>query len=174
MKKRYLLAPVLVTGIVVGGMTLTKSNAYLDLDGLNQQVQRHDEQLDNHEVRIKNNENDIKDVQDKTETPPNTNNTSAPEVLTAPATQVERPTTNENASPSEPQPTENEEPDVATVVSYRQIPIEGTEDIDCEYIYSDSTTRRFRWRTVTYNQGSRIVRTTGTCDDTIIGSKKPE
>lgn len=170
MKKIYALAPVLVTGIIVGGMTLTKGNAYLDLDGLNQQVQRHDEQLTNHEVRIKNNENDVKDIQDKTATPPSSNNTEAPQVVTVAPEQTEKPA--ETAPSPAPPPTPPAEPEPVVVESYRKIEIENTENVDCELTYSDNTTYRWRWQTVEYNQGTKITHRSGVCDNSLIGTPK--
>lgn len=164
MKKRYLLVPVLVTGIIVGGMTLTKSDAYLDLDGINQQIERHDEQLNNHEVRIQNNSNDIEDIQNKTQTAPSSSNVTAPQVVTAAPEQKER-----SEVVNQPEP----EPEPVVVTAFREIAIEGSENKDCEYTYSDGTTYTFHWKTVEYNQGTKITQTHGQCDASVIGRPKP-
>lgn len=84
MKKRYFLAPVLVTGIIIGGITLreSKANKTPELANLIQQVKRHDEQIDNHEVRIQNLQNNVEKVQIKTQTSSSHKNIKPPKVKT--------------------------------------------------------------------------------------------
>lgn len=93
------------------------------------------------------------------------------------------------SNPTEIKPTENTtpsqatSPDVPTVVSYRKITVDENT-IDCEYTYSDGTTKQFHWQ-VTNPTGAwqedgmgqnghptSVVIVTGVCDDSIIGTPK--
>lgn len=87
-----------------------------------QQVERHEAELDNHEARITNTENDVKDLQDNTNTPPSTNRTEVPVVVT------EEP-------PVEP----IEQELIETVVVSSALMIGGQWDGFCKLTYSDET-----------------------------------
>lgn len=152
MKKSTVVASIVLT-------TLATSVAYANLNPyvastteqppIIQQVEKHEAELDNHEARITNVESDVSDLQTNTNTAPSVQRVEVPVVVT-------------------PQP----EPVAVTVVSYRQIPVEGTEDTDCEYTYSDGTTYRWRWETVEWNQGSKQSHRSGYCNDNAIGMTK--
>jgi hypothetical protein len=68
------------------------------------------------------------------------------------------------------------------VVSYKQIPLDDKGNIDCEYTYSDSTTHRFTWQTISQvwvedgqGQNGRYVdsiHNSGVCDDSALGRPK--
>lgn len=123
-----------------------------------QQVERQEEVLDNHEARITNVESDVSDLQTNTGTAPSIQRVEVPVVTTEPVQSLE--------PVAEPEP--------VTVVSYRQIPVEGTEDTDCEYTYSDGTTYRWNWKTVTWDNSFKKTNITGYCDDTALGKEKPK
>lgn len=151
----------LLVGVIVGGATLTHTKAEPLPDatsqlGILETVLRQNEHqgnvLANHEARITNTEADVNYLQGETTT--NTVRVEVPVVTTTPV-----PT---------PEPT----PEPVTVVGYEQIPVEGTEDIDCKYTYSDETTHQWHWKTVEYNQGTKITSTAGTCDYSDIGTEK--
>lgn len=165
MNKRLItpFAAVLVVGLVVGGATWGRTLA-TEKPPIVQEVEHQGEVLDNHEDRITNNEADIEDLQSTTNTPPSPGRTVVREVITPSPTQ-----------PIYTEPTPEPEPEpVIVVTAFRQIPVnEGynNENVDCELTYSDNTTYRWHWKTVTYNQ-TKITNTSGTCDAQVIGAKK--
>lgn len=165
MKKQYLLGTTVLTiGVFIGSYKLTPTHAEVDLqdastqlgilDTVIRQNEHQDQVLDNHEDRITNSEKDIVSLQSNTSTPPSTEKVIVREVQ-VPA----------------PEPEIEPEPEPVVVTSYRQIPIEGSEDMDCEYTYTDGSKWRWHWQTVEYNQGTRIIRKSGHCDDRAIGSQ---
>lgn len=162
MKKRYVYATlILLSGLSVGGLTLTKGDATDDPTQIAQVVAHQGEVLDNHEARITNTENDVKDLQSNTNTPPSTTRVSVP----TPSQPAPTPT-------SDPTPAPTPQPAPVTVVAYEQIPIENSENIDCRYTYSDSTTYQWDWKTVEYNQGTKMIHFKGICDASAIGKPK--
>lgn len=147
----------LVTGVVYANLNPSEAST-TEVTPIVQQVDRHESELDNHEARITNVEADVSDLQANTNTAPSVQRVEVPEP-TAPT--------------PEPQPEPTPEPEPVTVVSYRQIPVEGTEDTDCEYTYSDGTTYQWHWQKVHYNQGTKFTNTSGYCDDRALGKVKP-
>lgn len=160
--KKLLILPVLVTlfgsGSILALERQTTAVAEFDLAGLNQQVQNHDETLDNHEARLDNVEGDVTVLQSSTATPPSPNHVNVPAVTTPKAEPLPEPT---------PQPTP------VVVVSFEQIPLTPGEDWDCKLVYSDATEKVWKWKVVTYNQGTQIIGTSGKCDNSLIGTVKP-
>lgn len=160
-----LAGTVLLGGAIVGIMQNPKSNATTE-PPLVTEVRHQGEVLDNHEDRITNLETDVTAVQQSTNTPSSSNKVVVREVQTA--------------SPTEPiytEPTQAatpvvEEPKIV-VTAYEAIPVPGTENVECKLTYSDGTVKQWLWKTVEYNQGSKIVRTSGTCDASVIGQVKP-
>lgn len=126
------------------------------LDTVLRQNEHQDQVLDNHEDRITNSERDIEDLQTHTSTPQSGERVVVREVTTA------KPEPKEEPEPA-PQP--------VVVVSYRQILLENSEDVDCEYTYSDNTTYRWHWKTVEYNQGTKLTHASGFCDQHAIGTR---
>lgn len=161
-KLLFLSAAITILGSV-GVSALERQTiavAEFDLAGLNQVVQNHDERLDNQDARLTNVEGDVSDLQTSTNTPPKTNTVYVPGVQTPqPAPQP--------ASTSTPPPAP------VLVTNVIQIPLLPSEDIDCKLIYSDGTEKVWRWKTVTYNQGTKITYTSNKCDDSLIGTVKP-
>lgn len=158
-----LVTTATVSGLVVGGMFMKKGSAAFDWLGLNQKIQQHDEQLANHEARITNTESDVADVQTNTSTPPSNNRQSVPSVTTPEPQAADSP-----APATQPAPA----PTPVTVKSYDQVGVEDTENMDCKLTYSDDTTYIFRWKTVTYNQSTKITSMNGKCDTSVVGKEK--
>jgi hypothetical protein len=152
------LAMVIATGLYTHQAGAETNEAYNFAD-IELTLQYHKDTLDNHEARISAVENNLGNISTNSSAdPPNSQPVAHP---TAPIN---------NASPS---PQAHKEPDPIVVTAYEQIPIEGTEDIDCKLTYSDSTTHQWHWRTVTENQGTTTVHTGGICDARILGHEKP-
>jgi hypothetical protein len=97
------------------------------------QVDDNTKKLDNHEARISNTESDVKDLQNKTNTAPSTNHVAVP-----------------NSTPSASNPAT---PSPVTVTAYEQQPIDGSENVNCRYTYSDGSNTVFLWKMVN-EQGS--------------------
>lgn len=151
----YSTGAILLTSI--SSAILSSAQPSVAQDNTPQILMHHQEQLDNHEARITNAESDITGLQQNTNTQPSSDRQPIPVVSPAPA----EPTT-------DPQP----EPEPVVVTSYRQIPVENSEDVDCELSYSDGTTYRWHWQRVEYNQGTKITHTSDKCDDSVIGKRK--
>lgn len=154
----------LLIGLIIGGQTLTNTDAEPlpdattqlgILDTVLKQNEHQDNVLANHEARITNTENDVSQLQGNTTI---VERVEVPVVVTQPV-----------PTPEAPAP----EPEPVVVTAYEQVPVSGTEDIDCKYTYSDGTTYQWHWFTVEYNQGSRITHRSGICDDRAIGTNKP-
>lgn len=154
MKKLLLSSAIILTTASISAYTITRPTS-ADTD-LPIQVQHQQAELDNHEARITNTEKDVQDLQANTNTPSSPEHVDVPEVVTPAATEPP-------AAPT---------PEPITVVSYEQIPIENSEDIDCKYTYSDGTTKQWHWKVVTYNQGSKNTKVSGFCDNRAIGRDK--
>lgn len=124
------------------------------------EVQKHDEQLANHEARITNSEANISVLQSNINIPVPTDVKTVPAVTTVvPA-----------AKPATTQP--NQTQVEVTIVSYEQIPVENTDNVDCKLAYSDGTTKQWHWRTVWYNQGTQLSSASGRCDASVVGNIK--
>lgn len=91
MKKKLILATVLISGLIVGGIYANQGQAdpVFTPEGVQQELTNHDERLDNHEARLTNVENDVKDIQTNTNTPPSTKKQEVPTVSTPQATPVQ-------------------------------------------------------------------------------------
>lgn len=90
-----------------------------DLQGLNQQVQRHEEQLQNHEARLSNTEADVQVIQVETGVAPAPNRQAAPSVTT------DAPEPTQPAPQPEPTPEPEPQPDVILETCFqggRQVP----------------------------------------------------
>lgn len=165
--KKYLIGLLAIPSFLIG-MSLSPVKAEPELQdattqtGIINTILEHnnhqDQVLDNHEARLNNNERDISELQDNTNTSPSTQRVEVPVV-------VER-------NDPDPEPLPEPEPHPITVISYRQVPLEGSENIDCEYKYSDNTTYQWHWLTVEYNQGTKTIRKYGTCDTSVVGREK--
>lgn len=152
--KKLLIGSTILIGLSTATSFALTSPMNLEAESdLPVKVQKHQEQLDNHEARITNVEADVADLQTNTNTAPSVQRVEVP-VPVAPV----------------PTPEPTPEPVPVTVVSYRQIP--DGENTDCEYAYSDGTTYTWDWKTVEWNQGSKITRSSGYCDDRAIGKAK--
>lgn len=150
-----------ISGLVIGGAMANSGSATTSSPpDLTPQVQAQQTQLDNHEARITNTENDVKDLQSSTNTPPSVAKVDVPIAQAAPVLQQTA------QAPTIPEPTS---PTPVTVTAYEQIPVEGSEDVDCKYTYSDGTNYQWHWQKVEYNQGSKITNTSGLCDNRAIG-----
>ena len=164
--KTALITIVAVTsGLVVGGLGVSKSEAALDWLGLEQKLANHDEQLENQNDRINNTEKDVSDLQTNTNTAPSTTKTVVKEVVT------QNPTLTQQPTPSTP-PTA---PTPITVTNYEVIP--NGDEFNCKYTYSDGTTYTFRWKwssTISSSQGPvQTINTSGDfCDNRAIGQNK--
>ena len=158
-----LAGTVLLSTAIVGGLQFNKSDATTE-PPIYTEVRHQGEVLDNHEDRITNTEKDVTELQTKTGTPPSPTRTIVREVSTpSPPTPIS----------SIPITTPTPQSTPVTVVSYEQIAIQGSEDVDCKYTYSDDTSYQWRWKTVAYDQGSKIISTHGQiCDIGSIGQKK--
>ena len=153
-------------GLVVGGVTVSRSEAALDWLGIEQKLQRHDEQIDNHENRISNTESDVKAVQEATNTAPSTERVIVREVTTS------QPASSSDSTTSEPQPTSTPAPEPVTVVAYEEVPM--GDEVHCKYTYSDGTTYTFRWKWYgTTREGRPVTYTHNACDQSIVGQQKP-
>lgn len=151
------IAALGIASIVVLNIS-SRSNADLDTVTIGQELQSHEEQLNNHEDRISNTEADVKVVQEKTDTAPSTERVVVREVtnrVTSPSPSP-TPTTND----PEQQPKEQQK---ITITSYKVLDVENSEDKDCEITYSDGTTKTWRWQSVKYNQGTKIVEQVSSC-----------
>ncbi len=160
--KRALLIIPLVSGLIIGGVTMTKGQAD-NVPPIVQEVTHQGEVLENHEARITNTENDVKDLQTNTQTAPSPTRVVVNEVTTPPASQplYTEPVTQPTPEPAPP----------VVVTSYRKIVVDEYQT-DCELTYSDGTTYRWAWETTEYNQGTKITHHSDICDDSIIGSRK--
>lgn len=137
----------LVTSVVYANLNPYEAST-TETTPLVQQVEQHEAVLDNHEARITNVESDVADVQQNTNTAPSVQRVEVPVV-----------------TPSPVQPTPEPAPTPITVVSFREIP--DGENTDCELTYSDGTTYRWDWKTVEWNQGSKITHTNGRCGQSV-------
>jgi hypothetical protein len=73
---------ILCSALLLTGGVFTAAKSEFDLSGLNQQVQKHEEQLDNHDARIGNLEKDTEKVQQETGVKPAENKIVVPAVIT--------------------------------------------------------------------------------------------
>lgn len=147
-----------VSGLVIGGAYATQGEAVTtDPVVIVQTLKHQGEVLDNHEARITNTENDVKDLQGHTATQPSPNNKVAPAVVT-PAPPLD----------TSPDPT----PAPVVVTAFEQIPIVGSENINCKLTYSDGTDYTFLWMIVSYNQGIKNAYSIRNCDKYKIGTQK--
>lgn len=164
MKKRIVAIATVSTvlGLLLGGYTLANTWASTDspttIQGVNEVNDHQQSQLDNHEARISNTENDVSGLQQSTNTPQSSNRVTVPGVTPPPTSQ---------AAPDVTPP-----PTPVTVASYEQLSVPGSEDIDCKLTYTDGSTHTWRWKTVTYNQGTATTQLSGRCDPSIIGQAK--
>lgn len=142
----------LVTGVVYANLNPSEAST-TEVTPIVQQVERHESELDNHEARLTNVEADVSDLQQNTNTPPSVQRVEVPVVV-----------------PQTPAPEPTPEPTPVTVVSYREIP--DGENTDCELTYSDGTTYRWDWETITWNQGTKFTHRNGVCDNSVIGKPK--
>lgn len=156
MKKLLITSAVLIALTGGASAALTQPSITAE-DNTPVRVDQLEDKVDNHEARITNTEADVADLQQSTGTLPSSNRTEVPA-----ATQ----------QAPQPEPTPSPPPNPVTVVAYEVQPVQGTENENCKYTYSDGTTRVFAWRTVTYNQ-VRIIQTSGRCDQSVIGTLKP-
>lgn len=169
--KNAAIATVLVTtGLVVGGLGVSQSEAALDWLGLEQKLENHDQQLENHDDRIGNAEKDIEGLQENTNTAPSTDKVIVREVTTQNPTIEQQP----ESQQSQPAPT----PTPVTVVSFEVIPTAIPGEYDCKHTYSDGTTKTFRWKwfsVETNSKGQQVKygRSSGYCDAVAIGQLKP-
>lgn len=159
MKKKFVIAIAsiaILSGLVIGGVTANQGSADdPTAPDLMPQVTAQQTQIDNHEGRITNTEGDVRDLQNRTNTPPST-------------TRVEVPV----AQPTPPVPAPTPQPTPVTVIAFEQIPVVNSENVDCKLTYSDGTLKQWLWKTVEYNQGTKITRTSGLCDSSVIGKQK--
>ena len=153
-RKALIVTLAVASGLVVGGSTMAQSQAGLDMMGIEQTLQRHDEQLANHDDRIKNTEKDVSDVQDSTKTPPSPDKVPVREVTT-------------------PAPTSTEPLPVAKVISFKEVPVNDSRT-DCEYTYSDGSTEKFVWKQSTVNADGHAVMLTSNqpCSNYALGTPK--
>lgn len=160
MKKLFSLKLIglsVAVGIVMGSYVMANTEAEVtepDYDAIVAAQQQDDEQLADHESRITASEGDIDTLQTQVSTTSSSGTTNSTSTTSQPTP------TPSNPTPSDPPATQ---PTPVTIVSYRVIDIEGSEDKDCEITYSDGTTKRWRWQTVEYNQGTKITHTNGRC-----------
>lgn len=152
-KQTGIITLAVVSGLVVGGLGITRSEAAMDWLGLEQKLENHDQQLDNHDDRITNVEKDVETVQEKTETPP------APERVVVREVVTQNPT-----ATNTPEPTPAPEPKPAKVVQAEKIVVDENRT-DCKYTYSDGATKQFAWETkYTDTNGNLRTTTNGYCD----------
>ena len=146
--KVTLVSVATLTGLVVGGVTISKGEAAMDWLGLEQKIQQQDEQLGNHEARITNTEEDVSKLQENTNTPPSDNKVPVPVVSPAP-------------TESAPAPEQTQAP--ITVTSVSQLPANAEGKTMCVWTFSDRTTSNF------YAE-DELNRS---CDASAIGKPKP-
>lgn len=146
MSKPLLVTAAVAGGVLVGGFTVSQSEAALDWLGFEQKLQQHEEQLDNHEARITNTEEDVTDLQENTNTAPSENRVSVPTVTT---------------TPTEPAPEQAPAPQV-TVSGVSQQPTNQNGKTMCSWTYSDGTASNFFLE----DEPNRL------CDATVIGTVK--
>jgi len=156
MKKLLITSAILIGLAGAGGAALTQQSGTAE-DNTPTRVDQLEGRVDNHEARITNTEADVSDLQQSTGTPPSSSRTEVP---------------TQQANPQAPAPAATEQPTPVTVLSFEVLPADGTENADCKYTYSDGTSLIFLWRTVSYNQGVRIVHNNGVCDNSVIGIKQ--
>lgn len=152
-KQTGIITLAVVSGLVVGGLGITRSEAAMDWLGLEQKLENHDQQLDNHDDRITNVEKGVETVQEKTETTP------APERVVVREVVTQNPTVTNT-----PEPTPAPEPKPVTVTSFEVMP--NGDELNCKYTYSDKTSKVFRWR---WSSGVNQESTNGRCDADVIG-----
>lgn len=157
--KALIVTVAVSTGLVIGGLTVSRSEAALDWLGFEQKLQQHDEQLDNHEARIDNTEADVEVVQQATNTPAAQNRQNVPQVTTP------------NPAPA-PSPTPQPTPPPVTVNAYEAIVVDEN-NTDCKWTYTDGTTNTFRWKSYSTNsQGQKVGTINNYCDGRAIGQIK--
>lgn len=144
LKQTAIITVAVTSGLIVGGLGITKSEAALDWLGLEQKLTNHDEQLTAHDGRITNTEKDVEKLQQDTNTQPSTEKVVIKEVVT------ENPTLEQTP-----------EPTPVTAVAFEKTPIEGTRNMICKVTYSDGTTRE------------KTVPSNDICDERATGSLKP-
>jgi hypothetical protein len=132
-------------------------------------------QVDNHEARIKNLESNVSAIQTRTGTPPSSNQVDVPVVNSTSPT----PTDSTSSPSTDTAPVES----APVVTAYKEIVIDA-DNSDCEYTYSDGTTKVFHWKTTnpkgawvtdSSGQNGHWVKTTsqnGFCDQRAIGQSK--
>lgn len=157
-----LVTTALISGLVVGGVKMNKTNADVEAPIVTE-VRHQGEVLDNHEARLTNVEGDVSELQTNTNTSPSSNRQSVPAVATPSSTQ--------SLSAPAPAP-DTPEPTSVTVVAFEEVPVEGSEDMDCKLTYSDGTSHQWHWKKVSYNQGTKITNTVNKCDSSVIGELK--
>lgn len=149
-KKAIIISSILIAGSVIEVTALQAPQSGGAVDSpLIQEVDHQGQVLNNHEARITNTENNVKDIQSKTSTPPSTTQVSIPQTTATPTTPVVA--------------------SQVTIISFEVIPISGSEDQDCKYVYTDGSTKQFAWQRTIYNQGTKITQTSGYCDGRVIG-----
>lgn len=162
-KKAGIITIAVVSGLVVGGLGVTRSEAAMDWLGLEQKLTNHDEQLNNHDDRITNVENDVEKVQEETQTAPSSEKVVVREVVT------ENPTVqNEPEAESDPAPA----PKPVVVTAFEQVPVDANRT-DCKYTFSDGTTKTTVWKVTSVNaQGHQNSSYKGYCESLVIGWDK--
>ncbi len=160
-----LVGAVIISTLVVAALHFNKGGASSE-PPIVQEVKHQGQVLNNHEDRITNTEKDVTDLQNKTQTPPSSTRTVVREVTIPSATE---PLTIPTQTPN---PTPSPAPSPVIVTAYNRIPVQGSENTDCRFTYSDGTTLQWLWETVTYNQGTKITNRGGVCDNSVIGSIK--
>lgn len=168
-RKAGVITLAVVSGLVVGGLGVTRSEAAMDWLGLEQKLTNHDEQLANHDDRIANVEKDVDKVQENTQTAPSTEKVIVREV------QTPNPTVTNAPEPADaPAPTLTPKPQPVKVTAFQVIP--SGQEFNCKYTYSDGTSRTFRWKWYSTAQTSdgpvQAVNQNGYCDSQAIGLMK--
>jgi hypothetical protein len=136
-KKLITLSTVTVLGVVGGGsaLMLPSDTSATEETPLVKQVEEQGAKLDNHETRITSTEQAVTDM----------NSTIGTATHSAPQLPTSSPTA--TASPA---------PAPVVVTSTRQVPIENSQNIDCEVTYSDGTVERWSWKVIN-SQGSWML-----------------
>lgn len=164
-RKAGIITLAVASGLVVGGMGVTRSEAAMDWLGLEQKLTNHDEQLANHDDRIANVEKDVEKVQEETNVAPATEKVIVREVQTS------NPTVTNTLEPAPAPAPKPSAPELALITAFQVVEIDETRK-DCKYTYSDGTSKTFKWRWSRTVDGVTQTRTSGYCDSTVVGQPK--